>query len=113
MKKETFINRLVTYYNGIVKPKLLSPINKLKTFHEWLKSHNLKKYEEIPFISPYTAVSGWLLDVAVNGLLLAIIYAYFNNLGLLRFLVTIMVLGVLRYVIIDFVIEIRKAIKGE
>lgn len=98
-----------------IKRKVFLPISHLKTLNENIRQVNLLEVKENKFINPYQMLSQWLLvDVAVNGVLIAVVVnTLFGWQGIVKNLFLWFSLGILRYIIIDFVKEITHAIKGE
>ena len=107
-KIETFINKL---YNNI-KSKLLIPVKKLGHLHEIIRQINVKEVKPANFLNPYDAVSDWLLDVVVSGTLISIVIVLLTK-DIGSFIKWTVVSGFSRYMIIDFIKEVRKAVKGE
>jgi len=115
MEKSKIEKYLYSFNNKIehLRNRIIYPLNWIKTLHGNIKQTNMLDRKPIVVLNPYTMLSSWLLDIIVNGLLLAIVINSFSGWKGIHNLYLIPALGIVRYMVVDFIKEIRKAIIGE
>jgi hypothetical protein len=91
------------------KNRLLKPVEHIRTLHERFKQLNVDDLRPVEFRNPYHVFLGWLLDVAVPGSIVAIIYVLTFNKSFITLIEATVVFGLLRWYVIDTLKEMREA----
>lgn len=109
---ERYLNSLNNNFSNW-KIKVLNPYHRFRTWLGNLSQYNVLEQNPVLALNPYQMLSGWLLDITVNGLLLSVMVNSFLGWKGVHNLYLIPALGISWYLVIDFIKEVRKAVKGE
>lgn len=105
MKTESFIYKLLYTVKH-------NTFDKVKTLHERIKQININELHDREKVNPYQLFSYWLLDVVQFGLLLTIPISvlWIGYQGFLKSLMLIFALGIVWWLILEFVASIKQKI---